>query len=61
MMKIAYLSGDLTILNLNNVVKEYWNYFQPITMQETKSVFCVFWHKYCAYFGIGISTVKPVT
>ncbi len=40
-LKIAYLLGDLTvrILNLNDMI-EYWNYVQPITVQETKYIFC---------------------
>ncbi len=59
-MKIAYLSGDLTvgILNLNDNMIEYWNYVQPITLQETKSVSCEYWHKYCTDFGIRISIVN---
>ncbi len=62
-VKIAYLSGDLTvgILNLNDDMIEYWNYVQPITVQETQNVFCAYWLKYCTEFGIGISIVKPVT
>ncbi len=61
-MKITYLFGDLTVGNLNlNDMIEYWNYGQPITVQETKPVFCAHWHKYCMDFGIGISIVKGVT
>ncbi len=62
-VKTVYLSGDLTvgILNLNDDMIEYWNYVQPITVQETKSIFCAYWHKYCTDFGIGIAIVKPVT
>ncbi len=58
-VKIAHLSGDLTvgILNLNDDMIEYWDYVQPITVQERKCVFCAYWHKYCTDFGI----VKPVT
>ncbi len=63
MVKIAYLSGDLTmgIFNLNDDMIEYWNYVQPITVQETKSIFCAYWHKDCMDFGIGLSLIKPVT
>ncbi len=62
-VKIAYLSGDLTvgILNRNDDMIEYSNYVQPIAVQETKSVFCAYLHKYCTDFDIGISIVKPVT
>ncbi len=62
-VKIAYLSGDLTvrILNLNDNRIEIWNYIQQIRMQEPKSISCTYWHKYCMEFDIGIFIVKPVT
>ncbi len=54
----TYLLG---ILKLNDEVLEWWNYVQPIIVQDLKSVFCAYWHKYYTDFGIGISIVKSVT
>ncbi len=58
---VSQLLLTLGILKLDDEVSEWWNYIQPITVQETESVCCAYWHKYCTDFGIGMSIVNSVT